>query len=209
MNKTSVDIKRLRILIGSLGMLLPWLVVLITLSWPESISITYYSLYAVGVFMVILGSASLLLISYKGYDKGDDITSTIAGIFGLMICFFPTKFPNEPELKAGIFQLPSTINVIFHCIGAFGFFGTIAYMSCFRFTKTSGEITDKKKIRNIIYRVCGIGMIGSFLLMLFQLVPNHPSNLVWIVEMIALTFFGISWLVKSGAIPFLKDKKIN
>ena len=207
MNKISVDTKRLRILIGLLGMLLPWLVVLVTWSWPESISITYYSLFAVGLFMVILGSASLLLICYKGYDKGDDATATLAGIFGLMICFFPTKFPDNPELKAGIFQLPSTINVFLHCIGAFGFFGLIAYMSFFRFTKTSGEVTTNKKIRNWIYRICGVGMIGSFLLMLLKLTPNHPDNLVWIVEMIALTFFGISWLVKSGAVPLLHDKK--
>lgn len=205
MNTTSVDTKRLRILIGALGMLLPWLVVLVTWSWPESISITYYSLYAVGIFMIILGSASMLLICYKGYDKGDDITATIAGIFGLMICLFPTKYPDYPSLEAGILQLPSYANVVFHCIGAFGFFGTIAYMSCFRFTRTSGKVTKNKKIRNWIYRVCGIGMMASFLLMLFQLCPDRPDNLVWIVEMIALTFFGVSWLVKSGAVPFLHD----
>lgn len=207
MSTTSVDTKRLRILIGELGILLPWLVVLVTWSWPESISITYYSLFAVGIFMVILGSASLLLISYKGYDRGDDLTATIAGIFGLMICFFPTKYPDAPELAAGIFRLPSTVNVVFHCVGAFGFFGTIAYMSCFRFTKTSGEPTKNKRIRNVIYRVCGVGMIASFLLLLFNFVPGHPANLVWIVEMIALTFFGVSWLVKSGAVPLLHDKQ--
>lgn len=207
MNNVSVDTKRLRILIGLAGMLLPWLVVLVTWSWPESISITYYSLFAVGVFMIILGSASILLICYKGYDKGDDVTATIAGIFGLLICLFPTKYPDNPELAAGIFQWPSTVNAVFHCIGAFGFFCTLAYMSCFRFTKTSGAITKNKQIRNWVYRVCSIGMIGSFLLLLLNLAPNHPANLVWIVEMIALTFFGVSWLVKSGAVPLLHDKK--
>lgn len=207
MNNVSVDTKRLRILIGLAGMLLPWLVVLVTWSWPESISITYYSLFAVGVFMIILGSASILLICYKGYDKGDDITATIAGIFGLLICLFPTKYPDNPALTAGIFQWPSTVNAVFHCIGAFGFFSTLAYMSCFRFTKTSGVITKNKQIRNWIYRVCGVGMIGAFLLLLLNLAPGHSANLVWIVEMIALTFFGISWLVKSGAAPLLHDKK--
>ena len=209
MNKTSVDTKRLRILIGLAGILLPWLVVLITRSWPESISITYYSLYAVGIFMIILGAASVLLICYKGYDRGDDITATIAGVFGLLICLFPTKYPDAPELTAGIFQWPSTVNVVFHCIGAFGFFGAIAYMSIFRFTKTDGALTTNKKIRNCIYRVCGVGMLASFLLMLLKYTSFAPANLVWIVEMISLTFFGISWLVKSGAVPLLHDKKDN
>ena len=66
MNVT-VNKKRMRIMIGILGILLPWIVVLSTLSFPQSISITYYSVCAVGAFMVILGSAVILLINYKGY----------------------------------------------------------------------------------------------------------------------------------------------
>ena len=69
MESVTVNTKRMRIMIGALGMLLPWLVALITLSWPSSISITYYSWCATGTFMVILGSAGILLINYKGYDK--------------------------------------------------------------------------------------------------------------------------------------------
>ena len=204
----TVNTKRMRIMIGALGMLLPWLVALVTLSWPESISCTYYSVFAVGVFMVILGSAGILLINYKGYDKVDDITGTIAGIFGLLICLFPMVYVENPEMKTGILHLPSNISNIFHCISAFGFFGMLAFMSFFLFTKTAGEMTKKKKIRNIIYRVCGIGMIGSFLLMLLDVIPGvNIYNLTWIVETIALTFFGISWIVKSDSVPMLKDTK--
>ena len=103
---TTINTKRMRVMIGLLGMLLPWLVALVTLSWPQSISFTYYSLYAVGIFMVILGSASILLINYRGYDKGDDITATIAGILGLMICFFPMTYLPEPSIKTGVLHLP-------------------------------------------------------------------------------------------------------
>lgn len=209
MNVT-VNTKRMRIMIGALGMLLPWLVALVTLSWPESISCTYYSVFAVGVFMVILGSAGILLVNYKGYDKVDDITATFAGIFGLLICLFPMVYVENPEMKTGILHLPSNISNIFHCISAFGFFGILAFMSFFLFTKTSGEMTKKKKIRNIIYRVCGVGMLGSFLLMLFNIIPGvNIYNLTWIVETIALTFFGISWIVKSDSVPMLKDVKVN
>lgn len=206
MNVT-IDTKRMRIMIGILGMLLPWLVALITLSWPQSISITYYSLFAVGTFMVVLGSAGILLINYKGYDKIDDISATIAGIFGILICLFPMTYLPDPSVKTGILHLPSNISNIFHCVSAVGFFGTLAYMSYFRFTKSSGELTPQKKIKNIIYRICGIGMIASFLLMLLNLLPNKPYNLTWIVEAIALFFFGASWIVKSDAIPWLKDNK--
>ena len=203
---TTINTKRMRVMIGLLGMLLPWLVALVTLSWPQSISFTYYSLYAVGIFMVILGSASILLINYKGYDKGDDITATIAGILGLMICFFPMTYLPEPSIKTGVLHLPSNISNIVHCISAVGFFGTLAYMSYFRFTKTSGIITIQKVIKNFIYRICGIGMIGSFALMLLKLIPGFDMyNLTWIVEAIALFFFGVSWIVKSDVIKCLQD----
>lgn len=207
-NSVTVDTKRMRIMIGILGMLLPWLVALITLSWPQSVSITYYSLFAVGTFMVVLGSAGILLINYKGYEPIDDITSTIAGVFGILICLFPMTYLDDPSLKTGILHLPSNISNIFHCISAVGFFGTLAFMSFFLFTKTSGKMTKQKEIKNIIYRTCGIGMLASFLLMLLNFMPGvHIYNLTWIVEAIALFFFGTSWIVKSDAFPFLKDNK--
>lgn len=208
MSNVTVDTKRMRIMIGILGILLPWLVALITLSWPESISITYYSLFAVGTFMVVLGSAGILLINYKGYSKIDDISATIAGVFGILICLFPMTYLPDPSIKTGILHLPSNISNIFHCISAFGFFGTLAFMSFFLFTKTSDKsnMTKEKKIKNIIYRVCGIGMMAAFLLLLLNFIPNFaPYNLTWIVEAIALFFFGVSWIVKSDSISFLKD----
>ena len=204
----TVNTKRMRIMIGILGMLLPWLVALITLSWPQSISITYYSLFAVGTFMVVLGSAGILLINYKGYEKIDDITATIAGIFGILICLFPMTYLPDPSIQTGVLHLRSDISNIFHCVSAFGFFATLAFMSFFLFTKTSGEMTKQKKIKNIIYRVCGVGMLGSFILMLLQFIPGFNCyNLTWIVEAIALFFFGFSWIVKSDAFPCLQDKK--
>ena len=206
MNVT-VDTKRMRIMIGVLGMALPWLVALITLSWPGSISETYYNWFAVGTFMVVLGSAGILLINYKGYEKIDDITATIAGTFGILICLFPMTYLPNPSAKTGVLHLPSDISNIFHCISAFSFFGTLAFMSFFLFTKTKGEMTKQKKIKNIIYRVCGVGMLASFLLMLLNFFDWAPYNLTWIVEAIALFFFGFSWIVKSDAIPFLKDRK--
>ena len=205
----TVDTKRMRIMIGVLGMALPWLVALITLSWPESISITYYSLFAVGTFMVVLGSAGILLINYKGYSLIDDITSTIAGVFGLFICLFPcSNIVEGKDINVGILHLPSSASNIIHTISAVIFFSTLAFMSFFLFTKSSGELTKQKKIKNIIYRVCGIGMLASFSLFLLNLIPSFNCyNLIWIVEAIALFFFGVSWIVKADAFPLLKDNK--
>ena len=206
LQSVTVNTKRMRIMIGVLGMALAWLVALITLSWPPSISATYYDYRAVGTFMVVLGSAGILLINYKGYERIDDISGTIAGIFGICVCLFPMTYEPAPETITGMFNLPSSVSNVFHCVSAAGFFATLAFMSFFLFTKTSGEMTKQKKIKNAIYRVCGVGMLASFSLFLLQYVPGFDCpNLTWIIEAIALFFFGASWIVKSDAFPFLRD----
>lgn len=188
---------RLRALIGWLGMLLPWIVVLLIGYFPSSISATWYT-NACTVFMIILGSASVLLISYKGYEKIDDILLTCSGIAGLGICLFPCSISGI-EGKVGTFLIDSDISNTIHFICAIVFFGILAYNSFFLFTKGSGEITKKKKIRNIIYRVCGVGMLASFLIMLL---PYFHIQ-VWLTEAIALLFFAISFLTKADIYPWL------
>lgn len=197
-----INTTRLRCTLGWLAMLLPWLSVILSMvfghtAWPDSISITYYQFQtACPALMIILGSASILLIAYKGYEKKDDILNTIAGIFGLLILLFPTIHPNYST--SGIFNLPSSINNIIHLVSAVIFFGLLSVNSLFLFTKSSGEMTANKKKRNIVYRVCGIGMIASFTLLLLPI-----SCAVWITEAVALLFFGVSWLTKADYYPWL------
>lgn len=121
--------------------------------------------------MVVLGSVGILLISYKGYGLLDDIISTVAGVFGIGVCLFPMECPYYPIATVGAFNITSTISNPIHCVCAGIFFGALSFMSFFLFTKTSGEMTKQKKIKNIIYRVCGIGLITSFSLFLLVFTP--------------------------------------
>lgn len=196
-----INTKRLRCMIGWLALLLPWIVALLLWRFPSSISSTYYTWEAGAVFMIVLGSASILLMYYDGYDKIDDILNTIAGIFGLMICLFPCWTNME---KVGTFQVPVAISSTIHNISAVLFFAILAYVSLFQFTKSNGEIDKKKKARNVIYRICGVGMMGAFALLLL---PSFYIQ-IWLVETVALFFFGVSWLTKANAYPWLFcDKK--
>ena len=86
---------RIRNLCGILGIVLPWLALLSagiadhpSKEWWWSISATYYQSPAlVGVLI----PACLVLITYVGYDKLDNIITTLSGIFGLGIVLFPCK----------------------------------------------------------------------------------------------------------------------
>ena len=192
-----INTLRLRAMIGWLGMLLPWIVVALIGYFPASISATWYT-NACTVFMIILGSASVLLISYKGYALIDDVILTCSGIAGLGICLFPCAVGNVSG-KVGTFMIDMNISNTIHCISALIFFALLAYNSIFLFTKSTGEMTKKKKIRNIIYIGCGIGMIGSFLILLL---PYFRIQ-VWLTEAIALFFFAISFLTKADVYPWL------
>lgn len=206
-----IDTLKLRKTLGWLGMLLPWIVAILYMIFeykgfglPGSISATYYYDSCITPFMIILGAAGLLLLTYNGYDKQDKIVCSLAGIFGLMVCLFPCS---ATQLKyVGTLQLPTNISGMVHNIAAIIFFGLLSYNSLFLFTKTVGEVTEQKKKRNIIFRICGIGMIGSFVL-LIPLTLLNVSFATWLIEAIALMFFGISWLTKAQCYSWLfKDK---
>lgn len=207
-----INTKRLRCFIGILGMLLPIIVLVLSLafgySFPDSISATYFVPTCITPFMIILGSAGILLMNYNGYDKIDDILNTAAGIFALGVCLFPCAATTLKQV--GTFNMPVGVSNTLHMISALGFFGILAYNSLFQFTKCSANPTAEKKKRNIIFRVCGVGMIASFILLplvSFDLV-NIP-HAIWLIETIALFFFGISWLTKANCIPFLFADKNN
>lgn len=191
-----INTTRLRCTLGWLGILLPWIVAILLGEIPQSISATYYTYEAGPVFMIVLGSASFLLFSYKGYDKQDDIVNSLAGLFGIGVCLFPCR-NNLPAL--GTFQVPPAVSAICHNTSAVMFFLLLAYNSLFLFTKHGSVVTENKKKRNMIYKLCGVGMVLSFTVMLFPWFPIRT----WLIETIALFFFGISFLTKADYYPWL------
>lgn len=201
----SIDTIRLRATLGWLGFSLAWIVMILCAVFqcvpghvfPDSISATYYYAPTITPFMIILGSSSILLMCYKGYQLIDDVINTLTGIFGLCICLFPCF--NGGVGNVGTFQVPVGISGWIHNISAALFFILLAYNVLFLFTKSSGEMTKNKCIRNIIYRVCGIGMLVA-LVCLF-IFSGHAVT--WWVEAIALMFFGIAFLTKADIYPWL------
>ena len=204
-------LRRIRNLAGFLGMILPWISLIgaIIVSnttgvpaefWPTlSISATYYICPAL---TGILTAASVVLMCYDGYNLRDNIVTTISGVFGIMIVLFPCACTVSGEM-VGFFQLPVAISNTIHCASACAFFILLSINSLFLFTLGDKEPTKQKKIRNIIYRVCGIGMICALILMVL---PVSFFAKRFVVEAIALPFFGISWLVKGQVFGILKDE---
>ena len=204
----TLDTIRLRIAIGILGFALPWIVLAQCLIYdcvpgahffPNSISETYYYEPTITLFMGILIAAGIVLMCYKGYEPIDGLINSLTGMFALCICFFPTWGPDIDGL-VGTFQLPMAASSAIHNFSAAAFFCLLSYNCLFLFTKSSGIVTKNKKIRNVIYRVCGIGMIIS-MISIISLGSIYGGT--WFIEAIALMFFGIAYLTKADVFPFL------
>jgi hypothetical protein len=205
-------LKRIRNFAGFLGMVLPWIAligaIIVAKAQPEnipsdfwktlSISATYYWTPAMAG---VLTTAAIVLMCYKGYDWKDELITTISGIFGLMIVLFPCDCSSASG-SVGFFQLPVGISDKIHCTAAVLFFLLLAINSIFLFTLGESN-TRQKRIRNLIYKICGIGMFSTLFLLIM---PFNFNAKIFVVETIALTFFGISWLVKGQFFGFLSDK---
>jgi hypothetical protein len=78
----------------------------------------------------------------------------------------------------------------------------LAYNVLFLFTKSNGIMTDNKKKRNLIYKICGIGMVAALLAIAIVVIFEIWAG-TWFVEAAALFFFGIAFLTKADVYPWL------
>jgi hypothetical protein len=200
----------LRKAIGCLGVALPFVLafggmLVFSRGLQRSISDYYYTGMR-DVFVGILCSIAVFLISYKGYERKDAIAGDLACLFAVGVALFPTA----PGMDAS-----SSDKIIgrLHLLFATSFFLTIAYFSLFLFTKTdpTKPPTRQKLQRNVVYKVCGsVILIAIALIVVVVWIPEGAAgavralNPVFWLESIAVVAFGVSWLTKGEAI--LKDQ---
>jgi hypothetical protein len=196
----------LRRAIGIIGMALPVVLIIGNLAWPpglllDSISSAYYT----PLRGVLVGSAVALgvfLFSYRGYGPVDDVVGDIAGIGAVGLALFPTA-PNSGA---------STDQVIvgdLHAAFSGLFFVSLVVFCLFLFPRTASGVppTPAKRRRNVVYRVTGVLIFVSVVLIgivkVTSVAPSlHP--LLWL-ETVAILAFGVAWAVKGEALGMLAD----
>ena len=197
----------LRKFVGLIGILLPFALVTIHMLLVQHAVLLgsmsgYYYTDVRGILVGSLCAIGVFLFAYRGYDSWDNILTNSAGIFAIGVALFPTA-PVNPSAQGrdiGYVHLA--------CAGLL--FAVLALISFWLFTRTDQRIgrTKRKKIRDLIYRGCGIVIALCLALVPIEsLVIGAPIQgihpLLWL-EAIAVVAFGISWLVKGETI--LKDK---
>jgi len=199
----------LRKTIGLLGIALPFVLslgalILFHAGIQSSISSYYYTGMR-DVFVGTLFVIGFFMLSYKGYERSDDIAGDLGCLFAVGVALFPTT----PDVAAA-----SSTRLIGYVHLAFAalFFLTLIYFSLFLFTKTGpNKSPSKRKLqRNKVYKACGYTMgICLLLITIYSFLPDTMASFleaykpVYWFETLAILAFGISWFTKGEAI--LKD----
>ena len=207
-----ISFNTLRKAVGWLGILLPAAMIVGNLFFghckliQDSNSHYYYTVTG-SVFVGILCAVALFLLSYKGYpdDKRDNLCSSAAGLCALGIAFFPTN-DNSSDSCAIVHLAASQVRNTIHFSCAAIFFLLLAYMSYFLFTKSKGNKTKMKRLRNRLYRLCGVLIV--IFIALIALYSFFLGGRPWLdqlkpvfwLEWFALIAFGTSWLIKGELI---------
>lgn len=202
----------LRKFLGILGIVLPILLILAGTVFGKcdaiQLSISdYFHTPMRDFFVATISSMAFFLFTYKGYDKKDNLLCNVAGIAALLIAFCPTyAHPLTNCMNESMLTNQSALMGKIHLAAAATFFILIIQISMFQFTKGSSK-TPEKKMRNLIYRGCGMVIFISLLIIalyFLYLEKEYPfltkyKPVFWL-ETIALFAFGISWLVKGDTL---------
>ena len=197
----------LRQAIGLIGMALPVVLIVGNLIWPpglllDSISDAYYSPLR-GVFVGALSALGVFLVSYRGYGTVDDIAGDIAGIGAIGLALFPTS----PDKGATSGQV---VVGDLHTAFAGVFFLALVYFCLFLFPQTIAGVRPeaRKRQRNVVYRVTGVLILVSIVLVgivKFTAVASSLHPMLWL-ETIAILAFGVAWAVKGETLGVLRDR---
>ena len=182
----------LRRVVGVLGVSMPIVVAAWGLALPlphqllDTIS-DYYGFRTRDVFVGVLFTIAWFLFTYRGYDRRDSTAGNLACVFALGVALFPDNGKG--------------IDPVIHYISAASLFLVLAYFSLVLFTKTGGNPTPKKRVRNRVYKVCGVVILACIALIGLYHFAGKPAALsgfrpVFWLETFALWAFGFSWFVK-------------
>lgn len=202
----------LRKAIGVLGIAMPVILALgvLVLAPDQGLQPTisdYVDTVMGDAFVGILFAIGVFLSFYLGYDRdpdqprflpSDKVASNLGGVFAIGVALFPTT--SSVGFVQGV-----------HMVSALLLFLTLAYFALWQFTKTGGEPTPEKVLRNRIYRISGVTILGCIALIgihgwFFRDTGVDDLRPVFWLESVALWAFGIAWFVKGEGLAPVNDE---
>ena len=193
------DYRALRLLMGLIAILIAPVVIIISSESLSSISASYYT-NARDVFVGSLFIVGAFWWAYKGHMFKQTVISKVASIAVILVALFPTACATcGPSLASNI-----------HIVAAITFFSILAYFCFGPFRLNTKGRGGKRGARSKIYFGCGCVIVGSMLVgLIAHLTMSNEAidarNIIFWVELSALTAFGVAWLVAGKYFRILVD----
>ena len=180
----------------------------------SSISAYYYTRMG-NVFVGLLCAIGVFHLATEGYDLSDRIAGRLVCIFAFGVAWFPTT--PEAECSAQPTHAQNVIGNLHYTFAALLFL-TLAFFCMFQFTQMVNvkTRTRRKRERNVVYRSCGVAILGCIAVIGTVKAFEHFEIMVgfryWLdswkwnfwFESLALFAFGTAFLIKGEFI--LKDE---
>ena len=187
-----ISTRALRRLIGVIGTTLPFAVMfggmLADVGLERSIS-HYYHTPMRDLYVAALAAIGVFLVSYRGYTNSpDNVVTNLAGGALILTALFPTDAGEKTWV--GIVHLASAATALV----------LLAIMCLFFFTKSDGDLTPQKRVRNRVYLACGGVMVASLAWIVVNWRVHWLDSGSLIGETVALVAFGSAWFVKGDAL---------
>ena len=191
------DYLALRLLMGFIALLMPWVVYHIA-GDPEleSISASYHT-DAQDIFVGMLFIVGAFLLAYRGTTRWQGFASKVGAAAAILVAIFPTSTSRLDLDSGGV-----------HYAAALALFSVLAYFCYVFWTATKGGPVVEQR-RGPYYLGCGIIMLASMSVIAVAKAVGVADELgitFW-GEAIALTAFGVAWIIAGKAVPFLSVPK--
>ncbi|WP_424187067.1 DUF998 domain-containing protein [Actinokineospora sp. G85] len=188
----------LRRAIGLIGLLLPVVLIagglIVDGGLFNSIS-GYYHGSLRDVFVGSMCAVGVFLISYRGYDRVDEVVGNIAAVAAIGVALFPTA----PAGADGAERVVGVLHLVFAAV----FFLALAFFCLVLFRRSDDPApTPRKRARNGVYLACGLVIVASLALIALCALLDLASALrpaLWL-ETAAILAFGLAWLTKGEAV---------
>ena len=197
-NETSSVIaqKKLKLLIGGLGVGLPT-VLFLGNRWIYGVDdilgsiSSYYHSAMRDVFVGVLFTIGMFMITYEGYSLFDRLLSGIGGLLAIAVALFPTTVSGATR------EMTGTI----HLVAAGLFYLSLSIFVVFQFTKSDPKTpkTIRKNIRNMLYYILGLILFLSIALLFLtemDIVAAPIDNSTFWLEYVANSAFGTALILQ-------------